>query len=1146
MSLKAVSLHNIPGGTPLKDFVKFQVNCTSDSAEILPSVVLACQKICSGKEIKRINVFQSTLISGDMHSKEFLDFSEIKPPSEGALGLVSSCQKQKTMPLTRSAFLKRKACEPLSLESPAKIFSRMKKRAVLVKEKNNPLETKLLDSKSTTDYILTPERHRAFLQRPEKIPIVEDKPETKLDEDFLEESNVETVSVANPTAVNKNLCTAITSPPVLESPNKFFSRVKQKLQENLLQKAKQPLITSSPTKKLTTFNEECLSTTACQDEEFIVEPAELVNETFNIMPNPLIVSDGPVKSREFLKEGASGKCPQERGVVHPSNKNYGQKGGENLGAWPQKSSQHLCDIIFATPKVHIPRKQRHASKVPLDEPDTGTNEKEKQVIRISRWRIKVINNNTAVCLEGKRRDMKNIFWHSNAIVERIAHNQVKTLTGNVYMLEGHIDPVNMKKEGIPSKFIKKFGTGIPRNWKMLVDDLLHYFKRREQQALPGSGDSKARETECSEELDLPQNIERKCKRKDTTYDVLPLQNSKIYGMQMKTTNLQNDHDTGFTRSGRRVKPPMQFWCGERILIDQALNVTMTKGGTNYLSPTVSSTKPKDRQTFKSPRKNGESLLKEHTETSPNQAKGRTNTKSESITRKTECKLKQKSEHLISDTEENYSEFVIKDICKKTAVVILTPLNQKMSQEKQHSKDNRRPRKEQNVAKKGAKITCYERSLADGELDTLKCPLNLLKQCHQAEKVVESVPCIDEDESSEDIPCIKRKAQPFKRETFNKEHNNTQKPCELMGTETCREPSRSGKMRCSYSGQKGMLKEFCNKISSPGLGTSSGLEKRNRQKSQKRFKKARKNALGSETESENSIEEFPVKESRLKIAARITNGHISTSGESLPVIRRTCSQRTLGNAVESLPDNNEDWTEEELLKLYRAVASFPKHKNGFWLDVAKTVGTRSAEECQQKYMTEQEGRKWAPKRTTKPGKMEERGTHRGTKQPLAKVGTLKRKQQMRNFLEQMPKDNHDDIFAATPFQNKNTKLPQFCVAPEEDVFQLKDSHPVTPASAIFPWVKTPQCDHVSPGMLESLDRKDREKHVFHMQNNIKGKERTWQNVKRKLAGTVFTTPTSRRTNVFNFEDIATSDGVGHLFQVEQGIQSDEEDDMYFST
>lgn len=36
---------------------------------------------------------------------------------------------------------------------------------------------------------------------------------------------------------------------------------------------------------------------------------------------------------------------------------------------------------------------------------------------------------------------------------------------------------------------------------------------------------------------------------------------------------------------------------------------------------------------------------------------------------------------------------------------------------------------------------------------------------------------------------------------------------------------------------------------------------------------------------------------------------------------------------------------------------------------------------------------------------------------AKVGTLKRKQQMRDFLEQLPKDDHDDFFSATPLQHQ---------------------------------------------------------------------------------------------------------------------------------
>lgn len=103
-----------------------------------------------------------------------------------------------------------------------------------------------------------------------------------------------------------------------------------------------------------------------------MEPAELASETFTITSNPVIVSNGHVKSKEFLKERASTKLLQEKAVVTLPKNIYGQKAGENLTVSP---SQHLCDTIFATPKAHIPRKRQPVTEVPLDEPDTDTNEK---------------------------------------------------------------------------------------------------------------------------------------------------------------------------------------------------------------------------------------------------------------------------------------------------------------------------------------------------------------------------------------------------------------------------------------------------------------------------------------------------------------------------------------------------------------------------------------------------------------------------------------------------------------------------------------------------------------------------------------------------------------------------------------------------
>ncbi|NWV60289.1 M18BP protein, partial [Malurus elegans] len=113
---------------------------------------------------------------------------------------------------------------------------------------------------------------------------------------------------------------------------------------------------------------------------------------------------------------------------------------------------------------------------------------------------------------------------------------------------------------------------------------------------------------------------------------------------------------------------------------------------------------------------------------------------------------------------------------------------------------------------------------------------------------------------------------------------------------------------------------------------------------------------------------------------------------------------------------------------RAVASFPKHRMGFWQEVAMAVGSRSAEECYGKYLEEQQGKssKQQPKKTTS-GKSEQKDgsclVPADKKEPVivAKVGTLKRKQQMREFLEQLPKDNHDDVFTTTPFQRRTVQV-----------------------------------------------------------------------------------------------------------------------------
>ncbi|NXQ35623.1 M18BP protein, partial [Alaudala cheleensis] len=113
---------------------------------------------------------------------------------------------------------------------------------------------------------------------------------------------------------------------------------------------------------------------------------------------------------------------------------------------------------------------------------------------------------------------------------------------------------------------------------------------------------------------------------------------------------------------------------------------------------------------------------------------------------------------------------------------------------------------------------------------------------------------------------------------------------------------------------------------------------------------------------------------------------------------------------------------------RAVVMLPKHRRGFWQDVAMAVRSRSAQECQRTFLQEQQGKgsRQQPRKGTS-GKAEHKDNSclapADKKEPVitAKVGTLKRKQQMREFLEQLPKDNHDDIFTATPFQSRRVQV-----------------------------------------------------------------------------------------------------------------------------
>ncbi|XP_035271259.1 mis18-binding protein 1 isoform X1 [Anguilla anguilla] len=233
-----------------------------------------------------------------------------------------------------------------------------------------------------------------------------------------------------------------------------------------------------------------------------------------------------------------------------------------------------------------------------------------------------------------------------------------------------------------------------------------------------------------------------------------------------------------------------------------------------------------------------------------------------------------------------------------------------------------------------------------------------------------------------------------------------------------------------------------------------------------------------------------------------------SSKPSPVKKRQEKNNTKGknkeggrsSKKEELAEDEDDWTESELEKLHTAVSSFPKHKSGFWINVAMAVGTRSAEECQEQY-TQQQSVLLRAKARKKNTRHEKEEPVKESPQITAKAGTLKRKQQMRNFLDHMPKDDHDDIFSSSPLQNKRVKLPTLSTNGEENVFQHLQQNPQTPSSSAFPSVQTPHCLHISPGMLGSVNRNNNDKYVYQLQKkmgkgqaNVRGQDSCLQKLK----------------------------------------------------
>ncbi|XP_050753901.1 mis18-binding protein 1 [Gymnogyps californianus] len=883
LPFRSVSLNGVPAGTltPLKELLR----CHG-------TLKVAAEPAGRGESNARGpaagEVLQSTLLAGSAGGGEPLDVSEIRAgPSPGP-----------------ERWLKRRACEPPAHECPAKIFQRMKAKALGQKQDCGLPAGKEPRRSCGSDLILTPtlnpveqgRRHKKPVtaegrQRPAEVPGGCTQPEKELLCTLIPE--------------NRTTKALAVDPLVLESPQKFFLRVKQKLQQqrkdptpsNPIKQnippsttTEKPSVKSAFAEQLRNDPTEYVATDKDDQNNFLIESMDADDEiSQNTVTSSVNLNSAPFKNGDQLEERwGNGEAKhtdlhQDRRELQPSNKPAAHGVEKILETNSQKPSQCLCSIMLSSPKVHIPRKQKpkEGSKGPLDKPHTdqvaGKADKEKNICLTS-WRIKVMDGNTAICVEGKRKDMKDLSWHSNVIMERIAHNQVKTSSGSIYLLKGNIDSASMRKEGFPYRFIKRFTYGFSKKWKEYVEEFLEERRRKERKKNTGENE----ESDSVVGTDVLKNAEdsardvKKPETRNTTYEVLPQNDENAYTTP-KRSSILLDSDRVYTRSGRLVKPPLSFWCGQREFVDQKLNVTIEEGGIDYLSM------------------------------------GK-NEKGVSSQRETKSAGSKEARRFISDDDE--SDHAINSTKVKTQLSVkLTPLNTEVL-----NKHNYNSRTKENRETEYGELTTYRQAYKY----SLRSGKQLLQDKHLTE---ESSSKDEEEESSEDIPLsIKRKNKPLlKQETQNsKSSSNCESSQGDANKVSCEQrtvkhstASHNVPLRQSVPESSGGSDLLEGKTPSSESSTSHLPDRATRARS--RINPPRY-LLESDTEPESKEEEFHVEEKNSKVSHKKTNGKVSNTAKSSAAKSREPEKEKVQKPLELFPRATDGWSEKELQKLYRQVVA----------------------------------------------------------------------------------------------------------------------------------------------------------------------------------------------------------------------------------
>ncbi|KAM9842945.1 mis18-binding protein 1 [Aulostomus maculatus] len=695
---------------------------------------------------------------------------------------------------------------------------------------------------------------------------------------------------------------------------------------------------------------------------------------------------------------------------------------------PAVSSQPVLledPLVLNTPQISIPKK--HKALINHNQwPQHTTLPSQESVIYLKKWYLR--RNSSGLFVGGLHRE-ENIPWNSNIIVERVSTTVLKTVSSRVYILVGKMKFVESE---FPRWFLKKFENGFPPNWKELNEK----FQSESRQKPRRDRESNRQMRRVMARTSL-----------DSSALKTPIRQSRRNTPQTRVScPAATSSSTRVSRSGRVIKPPLEYWKGGRVILDAHMNVTIFEGyDTSICLPDVTS-------------------------------KVSTRASLDSAQVPQPCSKGRKQRESTSSNEPP------------------APLR----------KAKAPPRK-----RKPAKVLLDQRpSISPGTSSPEETSVDPQTPSEAPEK-----------------PSI-RKSQRKTKKPWLGEQKRIVPPCNESSTDNDKilqhqSSDEEFSVKKKKRGTKALGMQ--GRKFSPSSQSSGGSG----QKPRKTAKVPKKNNA-AQTKPKQS--KYTKKSSPPKPSLKVTQS----------------SKKHKGNKVKTVTSKEEDedqWSEAELNTLQQAVSSFPKHIIGYWTNVARMVGTHSAEECHNKHMSH--GTDQTPVKKNDKTKRNLAKAPKEADLPVisARVGTLRRKQQVRQFLEAMPRDDVEDVFSSA--QNKCFEIPSMCPSEECD-FTLSDLEPMkTPTSSLYPEAKTPRCLHITPGMMGSPDRMTDDRYVFQLQKRMKKRR---FNVYKQAPPKSFTpTPSAKQTTKRCGNTESDTFVVWEMFPDKAGMlsESGEEEDFYFS-